>query len=90
MNIRQRKEVPFGDFSTAACQVWGSRSARKEGAIGDQCAPGGISRTAAFVDFLREGEVCMNKSNVVVDRIKIGLVIVLSAALLAALLGCVG
>jgi hypothetical protein len=64
----------------------GSGSGRKDGAIGDQRAPGDISRAVALFDFFREGKVRMNKANTPVDRIKLGLGI----ALLAALTGCVG
>jgi hypothetical protein len=54
--------------------------------MGDQRAPGGMSRAAALVDVFREGKVRMNKANGPVARIKIGLGI----ALVAALTGCVG
>src|ERR1019366_4483967 len=65
---------------------WGRWSGQKDGALGDQCALGSISRAARLFDFIREGKIPMNKANGPVDRIKIGLAI----ALLVTLLGCVG
>jgi hypothetical protein len=46
-------------------------------------APDGIT---AFFYFCHERTVCLNKTNVLIDRIKIGLAI----AVLAALTGCIG
>lgn len=54
--------------------------------MGDDRAPGGLSRAAACFDFHREGKVRMNKVNSPVDQIKIALGI----AVLASLMGCVG
>ena len=70
----------------------GSEAGRKNGAMGDQYSPDSFARTYALVNFNRESEARMKKTNTPVDRTRLGLVIALagSCALLAGLTGCVG
>jgi hypothetical protein len=57
---------------------------------GEQYALGGNSSAAGLFDFSREGKFRMNKANDLVNRIKIGLGIVVVAALASSLTGCAG
>jgi hypothetical protein len=58
MKIKSKMELLSGDSITAAYQAWGSGPGRKEYALGGQRAPGGISKTAAFlISFSKERSV---------------------------------
>ena len=63
---------------------------RKAYGLGEQFAPGADSSAAGLFDFFREGKVRMNKLSHPINRIKIGLGIVLVAALTGSLMGCAG
>lgn len=63
----------------------GCNPGREDGAIADQDAVCGISRTRAVFDTFREGEVRMKNLNGLADRITLGLGI----SLLAVSTGCI-
>jgi hypothetical protein len=83
MNIKQKVELTFGEWATAAFAAWKARRAKMmvRGAVNARVMIS--SKAAALFDFFRQGALRMNGP---VDQIKIALGI----ALLACLMGCVG